>query len=880
MSWTLSTGQSWKMAAVPLPPITPTAVQPSSLTVTQHGDRNLLELKTEREAASLGFNLYREQEGTRVRLNASLLAGTALVGGRDTALTAGHVQTALDAPAGDSGSVSYWVEEVDVHGQRTWRGPVTPTAAAPHVSVSLGLSALAPARTRDAGEHVESLGRVGRAGAVAGTRGAAAPHALQALAAPRLDPANGLAMQYALAAGYAVKIGVRAEGWYRVAWPDLVAAGLDPLADARTLQLFAEGVEQPILVQGPSSTPPGTPPTIQFYGTGLDTTWSDTRVYWLTWGRGLGRRVAAESVPRRALAGPSHVPATAEANFPATVEWKPRTVYFAALLNGDADNFFGPVLTAGDPVDQALPLTHLDPSATADAQVRVALQGASSGLHSVAVALNGSQIGTLTFSGQSAGIATLAVPETVLQEGQNLLTLTVTGGQDDVSVVDRVELTYPHRYTADNDTLRFTAASGQAATIEGFSSAQILVVDITNPDAVTVVPQTLTQQGASYAVTVVPQGEGTRTLLVLTSAQAAQPASITAHQPSSWHAPQPGFDLVMISHADFVESLGPLVTVHQGEGRTVAVIDVEALYDEFNFGEKSPYAVKTFLSTATAQWRRKPRFVVLVGDATFDPRDYLGAGPFDFVPTYLVDTTLLETASDDWFADFSGQGLPQLAIGRLPVRTAQDAAAQVGKIVTYSQSGGAAWNKQVLVVADPNDSENNFEGYSAAIKALLPGDLTVSEIVLGSVGANLDLLNSLNVQGEAMVNYIGHGSEAVWGGGLFSSTDAQSLMNGAMVPFVVAMTCLNGYFQDVYQTALAKALIQAPGGGALAVWASSGLTDSGSQAAMNQALITALFGPHALTLGEAAATAKTVVSDLDVRRTWILFGDPAITLHQ
>jgi len=336
--------------------------------------------------------------------------------------------------------------------------------------------------------------------------------------------------------------------------------------------------------------------------------------------------------------------------------------------------------------------------------------------------------------------------------------------------------------------------------------------------------------------------------------------------------------MVMISHANFVRSLRPLVTLHQEEGRKVAVINVEDLYDEFNFGEKSPYALKHFLSTAKAHWQLKPRFVLLAGDATFDPRNYLGVGNFDFVPTYLVDTALLETASDDWFADFNGKGIPQMAIGRLPVRTAQDAEALVSKIVDYDQSGAAAWKKQVLLVADQNDSGDNFEGDATAVKALLRGDLTVSEISEDSSGANSDLLNSLNVQGQAMVNYIGHGSEEVWAGGLLSLTDADGLTNGSKVPFVVSMTCLNGYFQDIYGTALAKALIEAPGGGALAVWASSGLTDSATQAVLNQALVKALFGTQSMTLGEAAATAKTAVSDLDVRRTWILFGDPATML--
>jgi hypothetical protein len=702
----------------------------------------------------------------------------------------------------------------------------------------------------------------------------AAPHARQRRAAPTMNSAQNMRQEYTLAAGPAVKIGVQSEGWYQVAWNDLVAAGLDPNANASTLQLFAEGVEQPIVLQSKSGNRLGPQSTLQFYGTGLDTTWSDTRVYWLTWGNGNGRRVPTQPFQSSTTAGPS--------SFPSTVEWTPRTVYFAALLNGDADNFFGPVLTSGEPVSQTIAIAHLDPGSMDVPQLRVTLQGASLTTHTVGVALNGSQLGTVTFTNQTEGVASLAVPAAVLQEGENVLTLTVQGGDDDVSVVDHVELTYPHTYTADNDVLRFTAPSGQSETIGGFSTSQVLVVDITNPAAVTVVPRTITQQhGGSFSVTIVPQGEGIRTLLALTGARYAQPATITTHHQSSWHAPQTQFDMVMISHADFVQSLAPLVSLHQGEGRKVAVIDVEDLYDEFNFGEKSPYALKTFLSTAQAQWQLKPRFVLLAGDATYDPRNYLGVGNFDFVPTYLVGTALLETASDDWYADFSGQGIPQLAIGRLPVRTAQEASALVSKIVSYDQSGVAAWKNRVLLVAGQNDSENDFDGHVAAIKSLLPANLSVSEILSqGSTADNMNLLNSLNVQGQAMVNFIGHGSEAVWSGGLFSATDADALTNGSMVPFVVSMTCLNGYFQDVFGTALAKALMNASGGGALAVWASSGLTDSATQAVMNQALIKALFGSQPMTLGEAAATAKTAVIEPDVRRTWILFGDPAIRLQK
>jgi hypothetical protein len=43
-------------------------------------------------------------------------------------------------------------------------------------------------------------------------------------------------------------------------------------------------------------------------------------------------------------------------------------------------------------------------------------------------------------------------------------------------------------------------------------------------------------------------------------------------------------------------------------------------------------------------------------------------------------------------------------------------------------------------------------------------------------------------------------------------------------------------------------------------------------------LVQLLFNGESLTLGEAVSGAKGAVSDQDVRRTWILFGDPTTRL--
>ncbi len=73
------------------------------------------------------------------------------------------------------------------------------------------------------------------------------------------------------------------------------------------------------------------------------------------------------------------------------------------------------------------------------------------------------------------------VPNADLVEGANTLTLTALGGEDDLTLVDTVLLTYPHSYAAEATALRFTAPAGPQVTITGFSKEQIRVMDVTDP---------------------------------------------------------------------------------------------------------------------------------------------------------------------------------------------------------------------------------------------------------------------------------------------------------------------------------------------------------------------------------------------------------------
>jgi hypothetical protein len=95
------------------------------------------------------------------------------------------------------------------------------------------------------------------------------------------------------------------------------------------------------------------------------------------------------------------------------------------------------------------------------------------------------------------------------------------------------------------------------------------------------------------------------------------------------------------------------------------------------------------------------------------------------------------------------------------------------------------------------------------------------------------------------------------------------------------MDCLNGFLQDVYSPpALAVTLMLAPNGGAVAVLASSGLNQPPPQTKLDALVVQNALTTNGATLGDAIVKAKSHISDSDVRRTFILLGDPAMQVKQ
>jgi uncharacterized repeat protein (TIGR01451 family) len=856
----------------------PTAVQLTSFRAqTLSSGGVLLSWQSSEETRNLGFHLYREDAQGRHQVDPSLIAGSALFmrGGQPQH----RAKTYQWVDAQGTSLSSYWLEDVDLNGTRTLHGPIyveaSSASAGPVVqarllrqmnsAASATLSASVPAGATlsefSSGRTVAPAAQIVRA--------LITPAAMIPQVAPGQNPVS-------LNGDPAVKISVTSEGWYQVSRNQLVTAGLPPGTDARLLQLYAEGIEQPILILGRQSGPLGPNDSIEFYGTGIDTPFSGTRVYWLVRGSRAGTRISSVAAPGEGSA--------TNPSFPFTVLFEQRTTYFAALLNGiNNDNFFGAIVTS-EPVDQDITVAHIDPTSPLPVTVTVTLQGVTDQqAHAVSIALNGAPAGEVDYANMANVTQSFTVSNGLLQNGSNTVTLTALDGDNDVNLVQSITIQYAHTYTADSDWLRATASAGDTVRINGFSSAQVEVFDITNPLDITQLVGPVASDATGFGITLlVPGASGSQhILLAFASDQVSAPAGLAFHTPNTLERPQAGADFVVIAYPDFATSVAPLVKLHEAQGQSVDVATVDQLYDAFNYGEKSPFALQEYLQLAATSWRRHPQAVMLVGDASFDPRNYLGFGQTDFVPTRMIETAAFKTASDDWFTDFQGTGFGTIPIGRLPVSTISDADLVVSKIVGYEKGAGAgSWNQQALVVADQNVGDD-FTTTANSVSTEFPASLSVTKILADGQDPAVvkpQILAALN-SGALIVDYIGHGSEEQWSfEDLFDDTSAAALTNGEHLPVYVLMDCLNGFFQDVYATSLSTTLMVAPNGGAVAVWASSGFTNAPPQATMDQALLGAWKSSPGLPIGAATLNAKLGINDPDVRRTWNLFGDPLMTL--
>lgn len=715
--------------------------------------------------------------------------------------------------------------------------------------------------------------------------GIAPPRAAwQAVPHAATDPPKARRPNVRGAAGASVvHIGVDETGMVTVA-ASVIADRLET-TEAEILRRIAAGTLSLVDPEGDdiawTSSPGGD--AIVFFGQALDTPYTVENVYRLQRGPG---------VVMAAVAGGDPSPSAGTPTFAATTEVGDDV--FAAIglpLDPEGDYWFARALQAGHPTNSRV-VTTLDAQTAEPSQgsavLEVDLLGANTqGLvdeHHVQIFLDGNLVADRSFEGIGSETVSVTLPAGTISSGLNdveIVALLDPGIPASFVYLNRATLSYPHRFEARNERLAFRGDGHSAVAVDGFATPP-QIFDLGDPMRPKRVQATVTGTGP-YGFAIAPT-PGVSYLAIATTGE-VEPAFVRGAVPSDWSDPGLAADLVIIA-ADGLEVAAQRLADHRDAGGLAAlVVPLRDVFDEFAGGIADPWAIRRFLEHAVGNWNVAPRYVVLAGGGHWDYQDRLGLGT-PSLPPVLASTPEGLFSADNQLVDFDQDGRPELAIGRLPVVDGAALDAVIDKILAWEAEAADTWLGRQTLLADAPDGGTRFADAFPDVAGKLPNHYEVGTIDAGLLplaDARQDLIDALG-QGQAFVDYHGHGAVDRLGSGLLTVADVATLANGPTMPVLSAMTCTANRFEVPGFQALGTALVNQADGGAIAVWSPSGLSVVSGASRLATRFYHAVFQGNTERLGDAvlhALSGFTPPADGEAMpAVYTLLGDPSLPLRR
>lgn len=683
-----------------------------------------------------------------------------------------------------------------------------------------------------------------------------------------------------------VQVAVTVDGMQRLAAADLAPFfAVDAGVVERWIhsgQLALENRGRPV-----AWTPSDDATALLFFAQAADSIYTTTNRYALRQAPGLRMPTVDRSTP---------LPANPEDTFESSLHREQNLFPATALpLDPESDFWFWSAvnITPGSSANSRRSFTVEAPAALAasPATLRVALQSANTqdvlDEHHAQLWLNNSLVGEARWQGIARTIATAAVPPGVLLEGTNLLEVVAVlepAVESSTFYVDYIELESQRHYRAARDVLQFTGDGHAVIAVHGFASTP-LVFDLSNPrlpKRVQVTPEA--PQPADFGFRLAPETAQSQYLAASPTAFITPALALDA--PSDLHAPGNTAEVLLIAPRGLVASAQALADHRMAQGLRAMVVSLEDVVDEFADGVFTPWAIRDLLRYAHQQWTIAPRYLLLVGAGHWDYQDRLGTGG-NLLPPVLASTPNGLFAADNRLGDLDLDGVPEIAVGRLPVASVAELDAVIAKILAYEAADGTGWLDAMLQVADAPDGATDFTEAIDRIGVQVPAHYQRQVIDRGSVpfgAARQDLLARWSA-GLAFFDYHGHGAVDRMGGGpgLITKSDVAGLSNGARLPVTTAMTCTLNRFALPGFAALGESLVNAPAGGAIAVWSPSGLSANHDAGRLAEHLYLEMLRGGARRLGDAVLRTLALVSPTSKAQALpsvlTLLGDPSMPLR-
>jgi len=725
------------------------------------------------------------------------------------------------------------------------------------------------------------------------------------------------------------KILVKEDGIYQVTYQDLIDAGMDLTSvNPKNLRLSNKGQEIAIYFKGSGDFTFDSGDYFEFWGEKNKNTFtneypdmyadpfSDINIYWLEQASSAGLRMVEES-------GGLIISNPAQYVVP---------IFYKEKLHFERDRYFTRFGQVGANLDQpshTLDLWYYDSGIQADGTysydafvpypyqtgslsvfVKAMMRGLSTYVqnvnnltsHEIELRLNE---GTNNKIGQSGDWPnqelhviqnTIGLSQSLLKHGNNQILAKMD--QFDVSdwiLINWFEIEYLRKYRAYDNSLVFRKQDGISTDymfqfeVDGFSNPNIElykkgVSKIVNHriDFYTDQNDNFSSYRLSFQDSIFYSGIE---YVALTQDQKKKPISIEQDLP--W-IPESTTDVSLLDQSNSAEYLIitnellydnviQLKQFHDQSGLNTALVKVQDIYDEFNYGIKSPLAIKEYINYIYNNWDQNHQlyYVNLVGTASQNYKTTSETKP-DLVPTLLFQTKKFGASATDFLYTLISGGendiIPDIVIGRIPAKNNSEFLNYMDKLTNYaSHSDVGLWTNKVLMISgnDINaleyDNPHAFRAQNQRIMNYkIPDEYFMRKIntiedtslvIDPNFGGTTDLINYWD-DGLSYINFFGHGGGGIWADvQLFNTNDIDRLNNGYKLPFISSMTCFTGAFESKSFSSIADKLITVANKGAIGVYASSGLGWLHNDFAVGWSLSENLFEKR-LSIGESILLSK------------------------
>jgi hypothetical protein len=373
---------------------------------------------------------------------------------------------------------------------------------------------------------------------------------------------------------------------------------------------------------------------------------------------------------------------------------------------------------------------------------------------------------------------------------------------------------------------------------------------------------------------------------------------------------QHGFDFLIISPPVFSDQAYRLATYHATvDGLKPVVVDPQLIYNEFSSGVQDITAIRDYIKMLydLGDGSDSLSYVLLFGDGSYDNLNRVQENT-NFIPTYQSPESFHPVNSfvtDDYYGFLdNGEGngaydMLDIGIGRLPVKTVDEARQAVDKILQYdshSKSVMGDWRNVICFVADDEDDNSHIdqaEQLSAFINST-QSSYVIDKIYLDAYSqisvpggqrypdVNMAINQRVN-KGALILNYTGHGGEVGWAHEkVLEISDINSWENFNRLPVFLTATCEFSRFDDPGRTSAGELVFLNPGGGGIALFTTTRATYGSPNFSLNRSFYRYAFstnkqGKH-LRMGDLLLKSKRESGSDPNGKKFILLGDPALRM--